>query len=66
MFYVRIAFHNIIQLHDCVFIFYLEYDMGLHYLTFMEKFDLGLNNKNVVNSVSIVNDSVAMNCNFRE
>ena len=49
-----------------MFILYLEYDMGLHYLTFMEKNDVGLNNKNVVNSVSIVNDSVAMNSNYRE
>ena len=27
--------YNIIQLHGCVSILYLEYDMGLHYLTFM-------------------------------
>jgi hypothetical protein len=65
MFYVLIVFHNIVQLHDCVFVLYLESNMGLHYLTFMKKNDVGSNSKNVMNSVSIVNDSVAMNSSFK-
>ena len=52
-------------------ILYLTSDMGLHYLTFMRRNmesikkltpSRRMNSKNIVNSVAIVRDSVAMNC----
>ena len=38
-------YHNIVQLHGCVSILYLAYDMGLLYHTFREEVDAATNNE---------------------
>ena len=65
MFYVSIVFHNIFRLHGCVSILYLVYAWAFVILSWKET-DVNTNSKNVVNSVSIFNDNVAMNSDFKE
>jgi len=68
-----IGYLNIIQLYGFVFILYLVYNMGLHYLTFMGNLEnkknlmlvrimniTDLNSKNTMNNLNIFNDIYAI------
>ena len=65
---------NTINLHGLCSILYVAYVMGFHYITFVrisltlvrQMNSVGLNSKDIVNSVGVFNDGLAMNSIFNQ